>query len=117
VDAERFEVAAGDGRKLEAIAVGETGSTVVISHHGTPGSAHEFWPAHVEEALGRDLRLVAYSRPATRAPIVTTGATSPTAPPTRARSPTRSAPSGSSPSAARAAARTRSAAPRSRRSG
>jgi pimeloyl-ACP methyl ester carboxylesterase len=63
VDAERFEVAAADGRKLEAITVGEAGSTVVISHHGTPGSAHEFWPAHVEEALGRGLRLVAYSRP------------------------------------------------------
>ena len=30
-----------------------SGAPVVINHHGTPGSAYEFWPAHVERRLGR----------------------------------------------------------------
>ena len=32
-------------------------------HHGTPDSAHELWPPHVEEAAARGLRLAGYSRP------------------------------------------------------
>lgn len=63
MEAARFEVTKHDGRRLEAIAVGEEGAPVVINHHGTPGSAYEFWPAHVDDALERELRMVAYSRP------------------------------------------------------
>jgi pimeloyl-ACP methyl ester carboxylesterase len=63
VECERFEVTTADGRALEAVSCGDPGWPVVINHHGTPGSAHEFWPAHLDEAHARELRLVAYSRP------------------------------------------------------
>jgi pimeloyl-ACP methyl ester carboxylesterase len=62
VDAQRFEVTTG-GRAIEAIALGPDDAPVLISHHGTPGSAHEFWPAHADAAAKRELRMVAYSRP------------------------------------------------------
>jgi pimeloyl-ACP methyl ester carboxylesterase len=61
--AESFEVSGPDGRKLEAIAEGPTDGTLVVLHHGTPGSAGEIWPPHIEGAEARGLRLAAYSRP------------------------------------------------------
>jgi pimeloyl-ACP methyl ester carboxylesterase len=61
--AERFEVTAADGRTLEAVVEGPADGTLVVSHHGTPGSASEFWPPHVTEAAVRGLRLASYSRP------------------------------------------------------
>jgi pimeloyl-ACP methyl ester carboxylesterase len=61
--AERFEVTAADGRTLEAIVEGPADGALVVSHHGTPGSASEFWPPHVTEATARGLRLASYSRP------------------------------------------------------
>ena len=63
VQAERFSVSAPGGRELEVIAAGPADGATVLVHHGTPGSAHEFWPPHLEQAIARDLRLVAYSRP------------------------------------------------------
>jgi pimeloyl-ACP methyl ester carboxylesterase len=63
VETERFDVAATDGRKLEAIVAGPEGGTPVLMHHGTPGSANEFWPPHLEQAAARGLRLVEYTRP------------------------------------------------------
>ena len=62
VNPERFEVT-GDGRTLEAIVAGPAGGTPVLMHHGTPGSAHDFWPPHLETATVRGLRLVEYTRP------------------------------------------------------
>jgi pimeloyl-ACP methyl ester carboxylesterase len=63
VSAEGFEPSASDGRKLEAIVAGPADGTLVVIHHGTPGSAHEFWPPHLEQAEARGLRLASYSRP------------------------------------------------------
>ena len=63
VQGERFEATTADGRKLEAIVAGPEDGDVVLMHHGTPGSAHGLWPAHVEKASARGLRLVGYSRP------------------------------------------------------
>jgi pimeloyl-ACP methyl ester carboxylesterase len=61
--AESFEVSAPDGRTLEAIVEGPSDGTLVVTHHGTPGSAGEIWPPHIETAAKRGLRLAAYSRP------------------------------------------------------
>jgi pimeloyl-ACP methyl ester carboxylesterase len=63
VETEPFEATAADGRTLEAIVAGPEDGTHVLTHHGTPGSAHEFWPPHLEAAAARGLRLVEYSRP------------------------------------------------------
>jgi pimeloyl-ACP methyl ester carboxylesterase len=63
VAGETFEVTTPDGRKLEAIAEGAADGTLVVLHHGTPGSAGEIWPPHISEAEARGLRLAAYSRP------------------------------------------------------
>ena len=63
VQAERFSVSAPGGRELEVIEAGPADGATVLVHHGTPGSAHEFWPPHLEQAIARGLRLVAYSRP------------------------------------------------------
>lgn len=63
VETERFLVAARDGRRLEVSAAGPADGRPVIQHHGTPGSAHGFWPPHVELAVERGVRLIAYSRP------------------------------------------------------
>jgi pimeloyl-ACP methyl ester carboxylesterase len=61
--AERVEVTAADGRTLEAIVEGPSDGALVVMHHGTPGSAGEIWPPHIEAAAERGLRLAAYSRP------------------------------------------------------
>jgi pimeloyl-ACP methyl ester carboxylesterase len=61
--ADSFEVSGPDGRKLEAIVEGPADGTLVVLHHGTPGSAHEIWPPHIDAAETRGLRLAAYSRP------------------------------------------------------
>jgi pimeloyl-ACP methyl ester carboxylesterase len=61
--AESFELSAPDGRTLEAIVEGRSDGTLVVMHHGTPGSAGEIWPPHIEAATERGLRLAAYSRP------------------------------------------------------
>jgi pimeloyl-ACP methyl ester carboxylesterase len=63
VVAESFEVSGPDGRKLEAVVEGPADGMLVVLHHGTPGSAHEIWPPHIEAAEARGLRLAAYSRP------------------------------------------------------
>lgn len=62
-DAERFEVKTDDGRVLEAIVAGPKDGTLVVEHHGTPGSAHAFWPPRLEQAEARGLRVACYSRP------------------------------------------------------
>jgi pimeloyl-ACP methyl ester carboxylesterase len=61
--AQSFEVTAADGRTLEAIVEGPSHGGLVVLHHGTPGSAAEIWPPHIEAAAECDLRLAAYSRP------------------------------------------------------
>lgn len=61
--ADSFDVAGPDGRTLEAVVEGPADGTLVISHHGTPGSASEIWPPHIDEAAARGLRLACYSRP------------------------------------------------------
>jgi pimeloyl-ACP methyl ester carboxylesterase len=61
--ADAFDVAGPDGRTLEAIVEGPEDGTLVISHHGTPGSASEIWPPHIDAAAERGLRLACYSRP------------------------------------------------------
>lgn len=58
-----FELSPPDGRTLEAIVEGPSDGTLVVMHHGTPGSAGEIWPPHIEAAAERGLRLAAYSRP------------------------------------------------------
>lgn len=63
METERFSTAVDGGRRLEVIAAGPADGSPVLVHHGTPGSAHGFWPAHVEAAAERGVRLVAYSRP------------------------------------------------------
>jgi pimeloyl-ACP methyl ester carboxylesterase len=63
VAAERLELSAPDGRRLEAIVEGPEDGDLVVLHHGTPGSAAEIWPPYVEAAGARGLRLGAYSRP------------------------------------------------------
>jgi pimeloyl-ACP methyl ester carboxylesterase len=63
MDQRRVELKAADGRALEAVVAGPAEGRLVISHHGTPGSAHEIWPPHIEEAASRGLRLAGYSRP------------------------------------------------------
>ena len=44
VEAEHFELTATDGRMLEALVAGPEDGTLVLQHHGTPGSAHGVWP-------------------------------------------------------------------------
>ena len=61
--AEPVSVTTADGRALHAISAGPDDGELLIFHHGTPGSAHGFWPHHVETAGGRGIRLAAYSRP------------------------------------------------------
>jgi pimeloyl-ACP methyl ester carboxylesterase len=61
--AERFDVRPADGRKLEAVVEGPADAPLVVAHHGTPGSASEIWPPHIDEAAARGLRLACYSRP------------------------------------------------------
>ncbi len=63
VDTESFHVTSGDGRVLEGIVGGPADGRLVIGHHGTPGSAAEIWPPHLEAARERGLRLAIYSRP------------------------------------------------------
>jgi pimeloyl-ACP methyl ester carboxylesterase len=63
VAAERLELSTPDGRRLEAIVEGPADGELAILHHGTPGSAEEIWPPHIEAAGARGLRLGAYSRP------------------------------------------------------
>ena len=63
VEPERLQAKAADGRALEVVVAGPEDGTLVLMHHGTPGSAHAIWPAHVENATARGLRLAAYSRP------------------------------------------------------
>jgi pimeloyl-ACP methyl ester carboxylesterase len=58
-----FEVGGPGGRKLVAIVEGPADGTLFLLHHGTPGSAGEIWPPHIEEAASRGLRLASYSRP------------------------------------------------------
>jgi pimeloyl-ACP methyl ester carboxylesterase len=59
----RFEVAAPDGRTLEALVAGPDEGELVVMHHGTPGSASGIWPPHLERAAARGLRLAEYTRP------------------------------------------------------
>jgi pimeloyl-ACP methyl ester carboxylesterase len=59
----RLEVTAADGRKLEGVVDGVEDGPLVILHHGTPGAGIRLWPAHVERARERGLRLAEYSRP------------------------------------------------------
>jgi pimeloyl-ACP methyl ester carboxylesterase len=61
--AQRFEVRAADGRRLECLAAGAEEGPVVLMHHGTPGSGTRVWPPHEELARERGLRLIEYSRP------------------------------------------------------
>jgi pimeloyl-ACP methyl ester carboxylesterase len=61
--AERLQVTAADGRKLEAVVDGQEGGPLVLMHHGTPGAGVRIWPEHVERARERGLRLAEYSRP------------------------------------------------------
>jgi pimeloyl-ACP methyl ester carboxylesterase len=61
--AERLEVTAADGRKLEAVVDGTEDGQLVVMHHGTPGAGVRIWPEHVERAQERGLRLAEYSRP------------------------------------------------------
>ncbi len=61
--AERFELTAADGRKLEGVVDGAGDGPLVIMHHGTPGAGIRIWPGHVERARERGLRLAEYSRP------------------------------------------------------
>jgi pimeloyl-ACP methyl ester carboxylesterase len=63
VETERFELAAADGRTVEAIVAGPEDGTPLLMHHGTPGSANELWPSHLEQAAARGLRLIEYTRP------------------------------------------------------
>jgi pimeloyl-ACP methyl ester carboxylesterase len=63
VEIERFELTASDGRTLEAIVAGPGDGTPVLMHHGTPGSANDLWPPHIERAEARGLRLLEYTRP------------------------------------------------------
>ena len=51
-----------DGRELELRVAGPDGAPVIVSHHGTPGSAHPL-PAHVRAAAERGHRFVTTSRP------------------------------------------------------
>jgi pimeloyl-ACP methyl ester carboxylesterase len=51
-----------DGRDLELLVAGPDDGPVIVSHHGTPGSAHAF-PAHVRAAAERGHRFVTTSRP------------------------------------------------------
>ena len=60
---ERFELTAAHGRPLEALVAGPDDGTLLVEHHGTPGSAHGLWPPHLEQVSARGLRMAAYSRP------------------------------------------------------
>jgi pimeloyl-ACP methyl ester carboxylesterase len=51
-----------DGRSLEVALAGPTEGSVVVLHHGTPGSARPF-RIFVDAASARGIRLVSYSRP------------------------------------------------------
>jgi pimeloyl-ACP methyl ester carboxylesterase len=55
-------VAASDGRILHAIEAGDPDGFPVVIHHGTPGCAI-FDERHVDDAIARGIRLVAYDRP------------------------------------------------------
>jgi pimeloyl-ACP methyl ester carboxylesterase len=58
-----LNVTAPDGRRLQAVAAGPVDGTLVLMHHGTPGSATRIYPPHLELAEQRGLRLAGYSRP------------------------------------------------------
>jgi pimeloyl-ACP methyl ester carboxylesterase len=60
---QHFDLIGPGGRRLEGIVDGEADGTVVLLHHGTPGSASEIWPPHLEHARARGLRLAEYTRP------------------------------------------------------
>jgi pimeloyl-ACP methyl ester carboxylesterase len=59
----RVKVTVADGRTLEAVVAGAEDGALVLLHHGTPGAGTRMWPAHVDRARERGLRLVEYSRP------------------------------------------------------
>lgn len=62
MDVTELPVDLGDGRSLDVVVTGPAGGGVVVLHHGTPGSGSQY-PAFVEAAEVRGLRLVSYSRP------------------------------------------------------
>jgi pimeloyl-ACP methyl ester carboxylesterase len=56
------ELTLPDGRMLEYVEAGEAGGSVLLAHHGTPGSGR-FHRTEVEAAQRLGARLVTYSRP------------------------------------------------------
>jgi pimeloyl-ACP methyl ester carboxylesterase len=61
VAGDRLQVRTPDGRTLDVLVAGETG-TPLVSHHGTPSSLVQYAPVR-DATLSRGLRLVTYSRP------------------------------------------------------
>jgi pimeloyl-ACP methyl ester carboxylesterase len=62
MDVTELTVDLKDGRSLEVALAGPVEGSVVVLHHGTPGSARAFRP-FVDAASARGTRLVSYSRP------------------------------------------------------
>ncbi|HYA68457.1 MAG TPA: alpha/beta fold hydrolase, partial [Acidimicrobiales bacterium] len=55
-------VSLADGRTLQLEVAGDRHGTVVLVHHGTPGSRLLF-PTHLAQARARGICLVGYDRP------------------------------------------------------
>jgi pimeloyl-ACP methyl ester carboxylesterase len=62
VNVREHRLRVGDGRTLDVVEAGDPDGEAVLVLHGTPGRAG-FYPPHVDDALARGIRLLAYSRP------------------------------------------------------
>lgn len=60
--AEEREVRTPDGRRLHLYEAGDPDGSLILAHHGTPGSGL-LWDRWAEDAATRGIRLVGYDRP------------------------------------------------------